>query len=367
MKWIANISRIITGLVFMFSGFVKGVDPLGFAYKLEDYFIAYQWDFLMPYALLFSILLCALEFTVGVMLVLNLVMRFTSWVVFGMMIFFTGLTLYDAIYSPVPDCGCFGSAIILTNWETFYKNVFLIVLAFFIFLYRNKFSSGCKLKIQWITSVVIGLIFIWFSYYNFQHLPVIDFTEWKIGNRLYPENPKPVKFFVTYKNNSSGEKKEFLSPNYPYNDSIWMSEWSFDSQRTEDPNEYYGKSLSISDTLGNTFTDAIVRNPGYQVIINAYNLKTSNVTAFKELQLLADSLATKNIHTAVVVSGLPTEISKFASDNKLHLEFYISDDVVLKTMVRSNPGMLVLKAGVIKGKYHFNDLPDFTEFVKKYD
>ncbi len=366
MKWIANISRIFTGLVFMFSGFVKGVDPLGFAYKLEDYFVAYQWDFLMPYALLFSILLCALEFTLGVMLVFNLVMKLTSWLVFGMMIFFTGLTFYDAIYSPVPDCGCFGTAIILTNWETFYKNVVLIVFAAIVFFYRNKFNNPLKINYQWIASFGVGLLFIWFSYYNFQHLPVVDFTEWKIGNRLYPENPKPVKFFVTYKNNKTGEKKEYLSPNYPYNDSIWMSEWTFDSQRTEDPNEYYGKSLSISDTSGNIFTEAIVKNPEYQIIINSYNLMTANREAFMLLQQLADSAATKNIHTAVVVSGLSADIGKFATENKLNLEFYISDDIVLKTMVRSNPGLMVLKAGVIVGKYHYNDLPSFSEFQRKY-
>lgn len=366
MKWIANISRIVTGLVFIFSGFVKGVDPLGFAYKLEDYFIAYQWDFLMPFALLFAILLCALEFTVGVMLVLNLLMKYTSWVVFGMMIFFTGLTFYDALYSPVPDCGCFGTAIILTNWETFYKNVFLIILAAFIFLYRNKFSSKLKPIIQWIASIVIGLLFIGFSYYNFQNLPVIDFTEWKVGNHLFPENPKPVKYFVTYKNKKSGETKEYLSPNYPYNDSIWMSEWVFDSQRTEDPNVFYGKSLSIADTSGNVYTDAIVKNTDYQLIINSYDLKTANKEAFLKLQELADSVAAKNIHTAVVVSAESADIARFAAENKIHLEFYISDDIVLKTMVRSNPGLMVLKAGVIVGKYHYNNLPSFSEFKKEF-
>lgn len=366
MKWIANISRVMTGLVFMFSGFVKGVDPLGFAYKLEDYFIAYQWDFLMPFALLFSILLCAFEFTLGVMLVMNLVMKLTSWLVFGMMIFFTGLTFYDAIYSPVPDCGCFGTAIILTNWETFYKNVFLIVLAAIVFLYRNRFKSSLKPMMQWAVALLIGFGFIGFSYYNYQHLPVVDFTEWKVGNRLYPENPQPVKYFVTYKNKKSGEKKEYLSPNYPYNDSIWMSEWVFDSQRTEDPNVFYGKSLSITDTAGNIYTDAIVKNTEYQLIVNAYNLKSADIKALKKIQEFATKAAEDNIHTALVVSALPSEIEKFAADNKINLEFYIADDIVLKTMVRSNPGLMLLKSGVIRAKYHYNDIPDYNAFRKKF-
>jgi len=116
MKTAANISRILAGLVFIFSGTVKGVDPLGTAYRFEDYFIAYHWDFLIPTALFFSISLCALEFTIGAMLFLNLRMKLTSWLLLLIMSFFTVLTFYDALYTPVPDCGCFGDAITLTNW-----------------------------------------------------------------------------------------------------------------------------------------------------------------------------------------------------------------------------------------------------------
>ena len=141
MKILANTFRILTAIVFLFSGFVKGVDPLGFAYKIEDYFVAYHVDWAMPLALAISVIMCTLEFTVGAMLLLNFRMKFTSWVLLLMMIYFTGLTLIDAINNPVPDCGCFGDAIKLTNWQTFYKNVVLIIFAIVIFAYRKKFRN----------------------------------------------------------------------------------------------------------------------------------------------------------------------------------------------------------------------------------
>ena len=362
MKSIANFSRILTGLVFVFSGFVKGVDPLGTAYRLEDYFIAFHWDVFIPYALFFSILLCTIEFAVGVMLFLNLKMKFTSWILLIMMVYFTGLTLNDAIYNPVPDCGCFGDFIKLTNWQTFYKNLVLMPLAIVIFIYRKKFIPFTTSGIQWITACFFAALFAGFSYYCYTHLPVLDFTEWKTGNKLYPENPKPVNYYLSYRNKKSGEIKEYLSPNYPFNDSIWMSEWEFASQRVEDPNVYYGKSLIITDTLGNNATESIIRNPEYQLIINSYDLLSTNRQAFVKLNDFAAKAYADNISTAVLVSNQPSDIERFVKENNLQLDFYTSDDIVLKSLVRSNPGLLLMKDGVILKKWHHNDIPDYEEF-----
>jgi len=309
MKWIANFSRILVGIVFMFSGFVKGVDPLGTAYRLEDYFIAFNWQFFIPLALFFSIVLCTLEFTIGILLFFNLRMKVTAWLLLVMMVFFTALTLNDALYNPVPDCGCFGDAIKLTNWQTFYKNLILLPLAIFVFgcfgdaiklsnwqtfyknlvllplailvfVYRKKFNPFTSSGKQWLLAVFFAVLFAGFSYWCFSHLPVVDFTEWKTGHKLYPDNPKPVKYFLTYKNKQSGEMKEYLSPNYPFSDSVWMAQWEFVSQRVEDPNTYYGKSLIISDTSGNNVTESIIRNPEYQLIINSYDLSNADRDAF---------------------------------------------------------------------------------------
>ncbi len=364
VKKFAAASRILVGLVFVFSGFVKGVDPLGFTYRLEDYFIAFNWDFFIPFALFFTILLCTIEFAVGVMLVLNLKMKVTAWLLLLMMVFFTCLTLNDAINNPVPDCGCFGDAIKLTNWQTFYKNLILLPLAIFIFLFRKKFKPYTSEGKQWVMAVFFAALFAGFSYWCYSHLPVIDFTEWKVGHKLYPENPKPVKYFLAYKNKKSGETKEYLSPNYPYNDSIWMSEWEFVSQRVEDPNEYYGKSLIIFDTTGNNLTSSIIRNPDYQLIVNSYDLTKANREAFGKLNDFCAKAYNDNVPAAVLVSAQPSDIKKFVDENKLRLDFYTTDDIALKTIVRSNPGLLLMKNGVIIKKWHYNDIPDYADFKK---
>jgi len=364
MKWIANISRILIGLVFVFSGFVKGDDPLGFAYKLEDYFIAFNWSFFIPLALFFSILLCTIEFTIGVMLLLNLKMKLTSWLVLIMMVFFTCLTFNDALYSPVPDCGCFGDAIKLTNWQTFYKNLVLLPLAILVFVYRKKFKPFTSEPRQLLIAATFIVLFAMFSYRCYSHLPFRDFTEWKTGNKLYPDNPKPVKYYLSYKNKKTGETKEYLSPNYPFNDSAWMSQWEFVSQRVEDPNEYFGKSLIISDTSGNNVTESIIRNPDYQLIVNSYDLSKADREAFVKLNGFCAKAYTDNIATAVLVSSRPSDIDKFVNENKLQLDFYTADDIILKTIVRSNPGLLLMKDGVILKKWHRNDIPDYEEFKK---
>ncbi len=364
MKTFANISRIFTGLVFVFSGFVKGEDPLGFAYKLEDYFIAFNWHFFIPFALFFSILLCTIEFSIGVMLLFNLRMKLTSWLLLGMMVFFTCLTFNDALYSPVPDCGCFGDAVKLTNWQTFYKNLILLPLAIIVFRYRKKFKPFTGAGKQWAIASLFAALFAGFSYHSYAHLPLIDFTEWKVGHKLYAENPKPVKYYLTYKNKLTGEKKEYLSPNYPFSDSIWMSQWEFDSQRVEDPNFYYGKALIISDTTGNNVTQNIVRNPDYQLIVNSYDLDKTDKKAFAKLNDFCSKAYADDVATAVLVSAKPADIAHFANDNKLHLDFYTTDDIVLKTIVRSNPGLLLMKDGVILNKWHCNDIPEYGEFKK---
>lgn len=366
MKWLANFSRILVGFVFVFSGFVKGIDPLGMSYRLEDYFIAFNWPIFIPYALFLTILLCTIEFTLGIMLLFNLRMKISAWLLLLMMLFFTVLTFNDAIYNPVPDCGCFGDAIKLTNWQTFYKNLILLPLTIIIFIYRQKFKSFVNNPLQSGIAIVFALLFAGISLWCFRHLPIIDFTEWKVGNKLYPENPKPVLYYLTYRNKKSGETKEYLSPNYPFNDSIWMSEWEFASQRVEDPNVYFGKSLIIVDTLGNNQTESIIRNPEYQFIVNSYDLSKTDKTAFKQLNSFCSEAYTDNIATAVLVSAQASDIKQFATENKLQLDFYTTDDIVLKTIVRSNPGLLLLKDGVIIKKWHHNDFPSYEEFKKQF-
>jgi len=166
----AIISRTLIGLLFMFSGFVKGVDPLGTMYRIEDYFIAYNMEWAMFFAFSLSILLCAVEFTTGALLFFNIKTKYNVWVAVLMMLTFSCVTFYDALYSPVPDCGCFGDAIKLSNWDTFYKNLVIDLFLVIIILYRNKYSYFLKNKQEISVIAIVLFAFISFSIYNYRNL-----------------------------------------------------------------------------------------------------------------------------------------------------------------------------------------------------
>lgn len=366
MKALANISRILVALVFIFSGFVKGVDPLGTAYRIEDYFIAFGTDWANPLSLFLTIFLCAVEFTLGAALLFNLGLKYLSWPLLLMMAFFTLLTLNDAIYNPVPDCGCFGDAIKLTNWQTFYKNIVLIILVLIIFMYRKKYRSVFVPRIDFIAVTVIFLFFGFFSLYQYRHLPLIDFLGWKTGTDLVPDNPGKAKIYLTYKNKVSGETKEYLSPDYPWNDSTWAANWEFLEQRIDESGVIKGHTLKIFDTAGNDMTETFINNSGYQFLVSAYSLESASQKGFKKINRLFEEIYGDG-HSLVVLTGsLDEKIQAFRKELHPDLEFYNADDVELKMMIRSNPGLILLKDGVVVGKWHWRDLPDYPDLKEEF-
>jgi uncharacterized membrane protein YphA (DoxX/SURF4 family) len=367
MKTLRTISRIFLGALFIFSGFVKGVDPLGTQYRIEDYFIAYHMNWAIPSALYLSMFLCMFEFLMGVLVLFNVRLKLVAWLVLLMMIFFTCTTFYDALYSPVPDCGCFGDAIILTNWQTFWKNVVIMVFVLILFFGRNIIRPTFTAKSEIIISLVFIILFIGFEEFNLRHLPVIDFSKWKTGKRLTPENPKPLMYYLTYKNKETGEEKEYLSPNYPYNDSIWMSHWAFKSQRISDPNPP-SVSLIIQDSNKNNITENILRNPNYQFILVAYDLTKSKIKGFEKANELYKICTANGYSFAVLTSTLPETIEKFKKENNLdeNMMFLFADDTSLMPIVRSNPGLILIKNSVVLGKWHWRDLPTFERLKEKY-
>jgi uncharacterized membrane protein YphA (DoxX/SURF4 family) len=366
MKVAANISRLLVALVFLFSGFVKGVDPLGTAYRMEDYFIAFGTEWALPFSLFLSIFLCTVEFTLGVALLLNLRLKYLSWPLFLMMLFFTVLTLNDAIYNPVPDCGCFGDALILTNWQTFYKNIALMIPVTIIFIYRNKFRSVFLPRIDNIAVSIIFAAFAYFSLYQYRHLPWIDFLGWKTGADLTPDNPGQAKIYLTYRHKITGEEKEYLSPNYPWNDSAWLAEWEFANQRVDDSGVLKGHSLKIFDVDGNDYTETFVNNPGYQFLVASYSLDASSRKGFVKIDKLYEDISHHG-HSLVVLTGsLEDEILTFREGLHPEIEFYHADDIELKMMVRANPGVILLKDGVVMGKWHWRDLPEYETLKEEF-
>jgi len=365
MNLIRTISRLLVGFVFIFSGFVKGVDPLGTAFKIEDYLIVYGMDWLIPLSLAMSIVLCAIEFVLGVYLVLNVKPVSSSWLLLFMMSFFTLLTLYDAIYEPVSDCGCFGDAIKLSNWETFYKNVVLMVPTILLFVQRNKLKTPYRPALEWSLAMLAPIIFVWFSVYNYRNLPMIDFLAWKVGNKMIADSNSPLEFYLTFRNKNTGETQEFLSPNYPFNDAEWMLEWEFVSQRIIDSNPAPEHNLQILDQEYNDVTEHFIANPGYQFILAIWDVNKVNRNILQQMNNFYHQTEEAGFSFMAIAPTLE-EGEMLREELQLDYEFYFADDVELKIMIRSNPGLIVLKDGVVLAKWSHRNFPEFDSFVSKF-
>ncbi|MEI6454966.1 MAG: BT_3928 family protein [bacterium] len=366
MKAVRNLFRILLGVVFIFSGFVKGVDPLGTVYRMEDYFIAFGIQWAIPFALVLTIFLVVLEFTLGISLMFNFWIKKTSWLLLPMMTFFTVLTFFDAVYNMVPDCGCFGDALKLTNLQTFLKNIVLMAMVIPVFVWRNKYRSplGCRWNI--IVLSAFAALCTCLSVYCYYHLPLIDFMAWKVGNKVKTVESLPVKFYVTYKNRKTGELKEYLAPNYPWSDSTWLSEWVFKSQRVEDPNLNQTMALRVEDQNGNDMTSVILDNPGFQFIVVAYDLTKSSPDGFLKLLPFYKQSLTDGLGFICLTTTLPSDIKTFRLKQGTAFGFYNADDVVLKTMVRANPGVILIRNGVVVAKWSWRDLPPYGQVKEKF-
>ncbi len=366
MKALRTIFRILVGLVFVFSGFVKGIDPLGTVYRMEDYFIAFNLPWFIQFSLLLTFFFCTLEFFLGISLLFNLWIRKTAWILVPVMMYFTILTFFDAFYNLVPDCGCFGDALKLTNMQTFIKNIFLMALVLPIFIWRKKYRSLLPSWGDFILLLITVISFSALSIQCYRHLPMIDFMAWKVGNRVNKTEIQPVTFYVTYKNKLTGEEKEYISPNYPWNDSVWLANWIFKSQRVVDPNKNQGLVLRAEDQHGTDFTSSILDNAGYQFILVAYDLNKTDRKGFHRILPLYKK-ATLDGHSFVCLTNSgPGDIKQFRMANGTAFDYYIADDVVLKTMVRSSPGLILLKDGIVMAKWGFRDFPSYEEVRKEY-
>ncbi|HZX61973.1 MAG TPA: BT_3928 family protein [Bacteroidales bacterium] len=365
MKIFRNVSRILVGLVFIFSGFVKGIDPLGMCYRLEDYFQAFGIPWAVPFALYLSIFLCTLEFIIGISLLFNLWIKGSAWALLGMMIFFICLTFFDAVYNLVPDCGCFGDAIKLTNPQTFLKNIILMIFVIPVFAGRKNFKDWAPGWAQKMFLLIFSLSFLGVSIYSYRHLPIIDFMGWRVGSKInLPATP--LKFFVTYKNKVTGEEKEYLTPDYPWNDSVWISQWVFKSQRAVDPAKGQALALRVEDERGADVSSSIVDNPDLQFILVAYDLGKTDTVAFHRILPFYKKATNEGYSFICLTSSLQGDIKKFRMDNGTAFSFYNVDDVVLKTMVRSNPGLIVIRNGIVLAKWPFRNFPSYESVMEKF-
>ncbi len=251
-----TICRLLVGALFIFSSFTKGVDPLGTKYKVLDYLSAYGMTWLNGSAMVLAMLMILAEFLVGICLITKIFPRLAVLGATLLMLFFTGTTLFDALYNLVPDCGCFGSAIKMSNWQTFYKNLVIDAVLIPLIMNNKHLENHFGKGLQFVIGFAFAAAFLGFEIYNYRHLPVIDFMNWKVGKQLNAEPAAASKVYVTYRNKVTGKTQEYLSPDYPWNDSVWMSEWEFVDQRLEGGADYLG--FTAMDEDGNDVNDLVL-------------------------------------------------------------------------------------------------------------
>lgn len=361
-KVVLNIGRVLIGILFIYSGIVKGVDPLGTQFKIEDYFFAYGMDWAAPYALLLSVLLNAVEFSMGALLLFRVKIKYISTLSLFMMVMFTITTLYDALYSPVPDCGCFGDALVITNWQTFYKNLVINALVVIVFMRRTDFAKYKSKVLEYYILIGVVMGFTVFEVYNINNLPLIDFRSWKVENRLLPENPQPVKYYLTYENKLTGETKEYLSKELPWQDSIFMADWKWLSSREIDPNISDMNTFPMIDVNGNDQSKEIVSYDGNTYIFIVYKVDKVGEDAAKYIKDFVDIAAKNGLRVVVLNSDLPKDFNEFVEINNIgELKVFNSDDTALKAAIRSNPGLIIVNSGKVVSKYHYNNFPEFDK------
>jgi len=366
MGFLRFFSKTIVSLVFIFSGFVKIIDPLGTAYKFEEYFIAFGLDFLIPLALSLSFIMCGIEFLIGVTLFFNIKIRIGSWAVLIFMSFFTFLTLILALTNPVTDCGCFGDAIIMSNWATFLKNVILMIFVIILFTNRSNFNNPLSTKNEWILIIVLSVGILLFESYNYRHLPLMDFRPYKVGNNI-PELMKiPTENIpdpVLYYKNRKGETHEF-SENFPSSDD---PEWTFvDAKEIEIP-EAAIHDFDIFNDNGNNITDEVLSRNHYTFLLISKDLNTASRKYQEEINEIARNCTIKGHDFMCLTSSVSSDIQKFKSTTGAPYSFYFTDPITLKTIIRANPGIMLIKSGTIIQKWHYNDLPSVEELNNKFN
>lgn len=358
-----NLCRFLLGALFIFSGFVKAVDPLGFFYKIQDYLMAFgmiSWfPFYLP--LLAGIVLSAIEFCVGVFLFLGIRRRVASTTALVLMVVMTPLTLYLALANPVSDCGCFGDAWVLTNWQTFGKNMGLLLAAISVFKWQDLLVRFITPKMEWIFSMYTFLFVFALSFYCLENLPILDFRPYRIGVNIksgmeVPEGAKPSVYESRFVLEKDGKREEFALENYP------DSTWTFIESRTVLKEKGYEPPIHdfsiMSLETWEDITDSVLTDKRYAFLLIAHRIEEADDSNIDLINEIYDYSVEHSYGFYALTSSPEDEIELWRDKTGAEYPFCQTDDITLKTIVRSNPGLLLIKEGTILNKWSDSQLPD---------
>lgn len=383
-----NACRYFSGILFVFSGFVKADDPLGSKYKFIDYFEAWGIDDIFaPTALTFGIILSTIELLVGLALLFKLFPKWSSLGALIFMIFFTPITLYLALQQNISgkelvhDCGCFGDALVLTNWQTFVKNLVILIPVVLTFIFHKRFTDLISNKKSIVILSVLTVMIVGLSVHALRHLPPIDFRPYKIGVTLLGEKCSDIQRtsnvktyqYADFKNLQTGEHQEFdIVNNYPdytiweYNPDvpIRIVEEKLDVPQNDSLQNTYIVDNMMFMTGSDDATCDIITDTSYVFMAIHYDLLQSNPKNQSKVNAVYEFAQKQGYAFYGATSSLEDVIAKYSEDYGATYPFVSADDILLKTIVRSNPGLVLMKNGKIIDKWHHNDIPTIEDLQK---
>lgn len=367
MKFLTYISRFFVGVLFIISGLIKANDTVGFSYKLEEYFSAdvLNLEFLIPLALVMAAGICIFEIVVGVMVLIGARPKLANWLLMGMIVFFTFLTFYSAYFNKVTDCGCFGDAIKLTPWGSFRKDIILLFFISILFLGIQFINPMLNRKKENMLLAIVTFFCFAFVVHTYRHLPIEDFRPYAIGKNI-TEGMKTCDeldlpcteeaYYYVVKNKENGEVSEMLS-------TVYQDKWEeYDfveaTEKTIVLQEGYEPPIhdfSISKE-GLDYTFSILEEENAFLLV-CYDITKTSAKEQESINAFYSECQSKGISFYALCASSDDNISSFSEEHNIEYSFYFTDETTLKTMVRSNPGLILLQKGTIEGKWHYNDFP----------
>lgn len=364
-----NFLRLAVGAVFIFSGAVKAVDPTGAVYKFEDYLTAMGLQAFVAQAGWLAVFFNAVEFGVGVCLVANWKMRFNAWVVLGFMLLFTPLTFWLANTNAVPDCGCFGDALKLNNWTTFYKNLILLAMVLYIVRDRRRYRNKLSTRLQWAGAVGAFLFAVGWQVYTFCHLPVLDFRPWKVGSYIpgkMEDVPPKVDYTFVYRRTSDG-----VICNFNMDQVSGLSTGDYDFVDRKERIISPGRPAEIQDFSAvdaTGFDNALdlVMNPQFQFLVLSPVLSEADPSLMRKVAEFGRESLKAQVYIAFITMKTP-QTDALVKRYGLTMPVYYGDEIALKIPVRANPGVLLLKDGYVLDKWNARQLPAFADVKNRFN
>ncbi len=355
-KIIDQFSRYFVGGLFIFSGLIKMNDPIGTAIKLEEYFEVFAQDFgsifhfFIPWSLEIGMILIVLELALGVAILLFYRMRMTTWWLLLLMVFFTFLTFYSAYFNKVTDCGCFGDAIKLTPWESFWKDCVLMIFVLHLFWYRKGYSAVLRTREGHGVMLLCVALSFFVGVYAIRHLPFIDFRAYRVGNNIPAQMLPPEAPIIEYTFTKNGEEVQsikYLSAEegYVYKSSRVLNEDKIKAKITD---------FSVMSPEGDDLTQATFE--GSKLLIVMFDVRKTSADNLSAIRQLTQALEGK-VECLVLTASSSEQMESFRHQYQLAVPYAFADATVLKTIIRSNPGLALWKNSTVLGNWHHNDTP----------